>query len=133
MFRSAGAGESAKAGNGFVRLVNAAAPAAAPKPDAEAVQLLRDATRRGLPGARTSPALRRTQCCCTGGKEARGTITVDREYKITYALGDPNTEKALEGSFGSLIMHRRGGNPEYAAQLAGQRSPHRWPRDQPER
>jgi len=64
---------------------------------------------QGLPrlyGGR-SAAVRRQG---SAGHDYRG-----REYKITYALGDPNTEKALEGSFGSLIMHRRGGNPEYAA------------------
>lgn len=114
MFHSAGAGGSAAAPkSGGVRLVNAAA--GEQKADADAVQLLHDAHAARASWGKDFPGFTANAVFQYNGKEAKGTITVDREYKITYGLNDAEAEKALRASFGSLIMHRRGGNPEYSA------------------
>lgn len=116
MFHSAGAsGSGAAVKPATARLVNAAPAAGAPKTDAEAIQLLNEAHAARAAWGKDFPGFAADAVFQYGGKEVRGTITVDREYKITYALGDPEAEKALQGSFGSLIMHRRGGSPKYAA------------------
>lgn len=95
------------------------AAAATPKPDAEAVRLLHEAhvARANYPA--DFPGFTADAVFSANGKTAKGKITVDREFNITYALGDKELENTLRPSFGSLIMHRRagseGGAPEYPA------------------
>lgn len=93
--------------------------AAAPKPDPEAVRLLHEAhvARANYPAG--FPGFTADAVFSANGRTARGKITVDRDFNITYALGDRDLENTLRPSFGSLIMHRRGGSegeaPKYPA------------------
>ncbi len=100
-------------------VATAASTTAAPKPDAEAVRLLHEAhvARANYPA--DFPGFTADAVFSANGRTTRGKITVDREFNITYALGDKDLENTLRPSFGSLMMHRRagseGGAPEYPA------------------
>jgi hypothetical protein len=117
LFHSAGSGESSAASKaGAARLVNAAQEGGEKKKfDEEVVKLLQDAHTARAAWDTKFPGFTADATYEYGGKVAKGTITVDKEFKITYALGDPEAEKLLQPGFGSLIMHRRGGNPTYFA------------------
>jgi uncharacterized protein DUF3386 len=102
MFNAAGRQPAASAGK-------------AVQPDADAVQVLREAHAARANWGPDFPGFTADAVYRVNGKEARGTITVARDYTITYALGDKEAEGSLRPSFASLIMHRRRGSPEYQA------------------
>lgn len=86
--------------------------AAAPKPDADAVRLLKDAQDARANWKEDFPGFTADAVYWTNGKEVRGKITVGADLKVIYDLGDKDAEATLRPSFGSLVAHRRGGPSE---------------------
>lgn len=100
------------------RLVGAAVAAKATNvtPDADAVKILKDAHEARAHWASDFPGFSADAVLRFADKEVEGKITVSADYKIAYDFPDPEAEKAIKGSFVSLIMHRQdSGSGEYAA------------------
>lgn len=87
------------------------------KTDADAIKILKDAHEARAHWAKDFPGFTADAVYMWNGKQVKGTITVDSQLNIQYELGDQEAETSLRPSFGSLIMHRGGGDdaPDYAA------------------
>lgn len=93
------------------------AATAAVKTDADAIKILKDAHEARAHWGADFPGFTADAVYMWNGKQVKGTITVDSQLNIKYDLGDKEAETSLRPSFGSLIMHRGGGDgtPDYPA------------------
>jgi hypothetical protein len=91
--------------------------AAAVKTDADAIKILKDAHEARAHWGKDFPGFTADAVYMWDGKQVKGTVTVDSQLNIKYDLGNKDAETSLRPSFGSLIMHRGGGDgaPDYPA------------------